>query len=138
MCFLCFYPVIGVFDLGPVLRMEHVEAPITPPAVPGTSVAARLGSLQTGNTWQCCTRIWCLEVEYKSRTASLMADSLQKFLPLNFTQLFVYAYVTDCGAILYVRSLKWSQLKENSSVLFSIYILLIIQLMLLIYRCLYV
>lgn len=62
MCFLCFYPVIfetQVCDLVPVLRIQHVEEPITPPAVPGTSVAARLGGLQTGNTWQCCTRTQC-------------------------------------------------------------------------------
>lgn len=33
MWFLCFYPVIfetEVIDLGPILKMEHVEAPITP------------------------------------------------------------------------------------------------------------
>lgn len=33
MCLLCFYPVIfetEVIDLGPVLRMEHVTALVTP------------------------------------------------------------------------------------------------------------
>lgn len=36
---------MGVFDLGPSLRMQHVEASMTSLAVPGKSVAAGLGAL---------------------------------------------------------------------------------------------
>lgn len=62
MHFLCFYTVIfemEVFDLDPILRMQHVEAPITSLAVPRKSVAAGLGGLQVDNTWQCCTGTLC-------------------------------------------------------------------------------
>lgn len=117
---LCFYPVIfetEVIDLSPVLKMKPVEVPITPLlsqehqwlpdwevfrlvtlgcVAQGTSAEASWRSnirAELSVPWQIHFRSFCLWIS-----------------PNPFS-----AYVTDCGDILWARSLKLSQLKENTS-----------------------